>query len=312
MPIYPPILQEGDTVGIVTLGSPLSSATINSRIATLQGLGFQVVVGNYVYASDGYLAGTDEQRATDLMSMFLDSNVRLILPARGGVGVAGILPYLDYRLISANPKIVTGYSDISVLLNTLYQFSDLVTFSSLLLIDFKMSTPAYNYDQFFGVTSLYKAPRLILNPPDMPLISKVAGNVTGPIVGGNLTSIVDTLGTAYEIDTRGSILFLEDTHEPINRVYRMITHLRLAGKFQDCIGIIMGQCSGCQTAYGKSYDDLIDEVMVPLGKPLISNLAAAYGLYKAAIPIGTAVNLNTFTNTLTILEPTVSLPYRGQ
>ncbi|TCZ77830.1 LD-carboxypeptidase [Paenibacillus albiflavus] len=308
MPIYPSILKKGDTIGIVTLGSPLSSATINSRISVVQGLGFQVVVGNYVYASDGFLAGTDEQRAADLMNMFLDPSVRMILPTRGGVGVAGILPYLDYRIISANPKIVTGYSDISVLLNTLYQFSDLVTFSSLLLIDFSMTTPAYNYDQFFEATSLYAAPRLILNPPDIPLISKVAGNVTGPIVGGNLTSIVDTLGTAFEIDTRGSILFLEDTHEPINRVYRMINHLRLAGKFQDCIGIIMGQCSGCQTAYGKSYDDLIDEVIVPLGKPLITNLAAAHGLYKAAIPIGVTVNLNTYTNTLTILEPTVSLP----
>jgi len=89
----------------------------------------------------------------------------------------------------------------------------------------------------------------------------------------------------------------------------MITHLRLAGKFQDYIGIIMGQCSDCQVAYGKSYDDLIDEVIVPLGKPLMTNLAAAHGLYKAAIPIGATVNLNTYTNTITILEPTVSLPY---
>lgn len=308
MPIYPPILQPGDTVGIVTLGSPLSPDTINSRIAVVQSLGFQVVVGNYVYASDGYLAGTDEQRAADLMNMFLDPNIRMILPTRGGVGVAGILPYLDYRLIAANPKIVTGYSDISVLLNSLYQFSNLATYSSLLLIDFKMDTPAYNYDQFFSVTSVYDAPRLILNPPGMPLVSKVPGNVIGPIVGGNLTSIVDTLGTPFEIDTKGKILFLEDTHEPINRVYRMINHLKLAGKFMDCIGIVMGECTGCQVAYGKSYDDLIDETIVPLGKPLMTNLATAHGIYKAAIPVGAPVNLNTFTNTLTILEPTVSLP----
>lgn len=306
MPIYPPILQQGDTIGIVTLGSPLAAETINSGIAVLQGMGFQVVLGKYVYAANGFLAGTDAQRAEDLMRMFTNPAVKMILPSRGGVGVAAILPYLDYRTIAMNPKILTGYSDISVLMNTLYQFCDLVTFSSLLLIDFKLSTPPYNYNQFFEATSTLNAPRVIHNPPEIPLVSKVLGNVTGPIVGGNLSSILDTLGTPYELDTRNSIFFIEETHEPINKVYRMINHLKLAGKFNDCIGIVMGECTGCQAAYGKTYDDLINEVIVPLGKPLLTNLASAHGYYKAAVPIGAKVNLNTYSTTLTILEPTVS------
>lgn len=307
MPTYPPILKHGDTIGIVTLGSPLGSNTINNRISVLQRMGFQVVLGDYVYSVNGYLAGTDEQRASDLMRMFVNKQVNMILPTRGGVGVAGILPFLDYGTISANPKILTGYSDISVLMNTLYQFSNLVTFSSLLLIDFRVTTPAYNFNQFFEATSTLSAPRRIQNPPTMSLISKVPGNVTGPIVGGNLTSIIDTLGTPYEMDTNGKILFLEETHEPINKVYRMINHLKLAGKFEDCIGIVMGECTGCQNAYGKSYDDLIDEVIAPIGKPLMTNLSSAHGVYKAAVPIGAAVNLNTYNNTLTVLEPTVTV-----
>jgi len=140
----------------------------------------------------------------------------------------------------------------------------------------------------------------------MPLVSKVPGNVTGPIVGGNLTSFIGTLGTPYEVDTRGKILFLEETHEPINTVYRYMNHLKLAGKFQDCIGIIMGECTECQVAYGTSYQDLINNFVVPLGKPLMTNLATGHGTYKAAIPIGAMVNLNTVNNTLTVLEPTVS------
>ncbi|CAM3772558.1 MULTISPECIES: S66 peptidase family protein [Paenibacillus] len=307
MPIRPPILQRGDTVGIVTLGSPLAANIIDARIDFLRALGFNVVLGQYVYAQNGFLAGTDEQRASDLMMMFQSEQVKMILPTRGGTGVAGILPYLDYGVIRNNPKIITGYSDITVLLNTLHQLVDLITFHSLLLIDFKPDTPSYNFDQFFAATSLYSLSRPIQNPPGMPLVSRIPGNVTGPLVGGNLTSFVDTLGTPFEIDTRGKILVLEETHEPTNTVYRYLNDLKLAGKFRDCIGIITGECTGCQAAYGKSYQDIIDEFIVPLGKPLITNLATGHGIYKAALPIGAMVNLDSVNNTITVVEPTVSV-----
>lgn len=306
MAIRPPILQRGDTIGIVTLGSPLAEGVINARINDLRSMGFKVIVGQYVYSQDGFLAGTDQQRAYDLMRMFENKQVKMIVPTRGGVGVAGILPYLDYPSIQRNPKIITGYSDITVLLNVLYQFANLITFQSLLLIDFRPTTPAYNYNQFYSATSLLALRREIQNPPGMPLVSRIPGNITGPIVGGNLTSFVDTLGTPFEIDTKGKIFLLEETHEPINRIYRNLNHLKLSGKFQDCLGIIMGECTGCQVAYGKSYEDLINEFIVPLGKPLMTNLSTAHGIYKAAIPIGANVNLNTINNTLTVVEPTVS------
>lgn len=307
MAIRPPILQRGDTIGIVTLGSPLDAGVINARIETLRSMEFNVVLGQYVYARNGFLAGTDEQRASDLMMMFQNPQVKMILPTRGGTGVAGILPYLDYNVIRNNPKIVTGYSDITVLLNVLYQFADLITFHSLLLIDFKNETPAYNFNQFFAATSLFSLTRPILNPPGIPLVSRVPGNVTGPLVGGNLTSFVDTLGTPFEIDTRGKILVLEETHEPSNTVYRYLNDLKLAGKFNDCIGIIMGECTGCQVAYGTSYEDLINQFIVPLGKPLITNLATGHGQYKAALPIGAMVNLNSINNSITVVEPVISL-----
>ncbi|ASN03575.1 S66 peptidase family protein [Virgibacillus necropolis] len=307
MTIKPPILQPGDTIGIVTLGSPLAAGIINSRIETLRSLGFHVVLGDYVYAADGFLAGTDEQRASDLMNMFADDQVKMILPTRGGVGVAGILPYLDYYFIQSHPKILSGYSDITVLLNVLAQYSNLITFHSLMLIDFTLNTPPYNYDQFFSATSTLTSPRQINNPPGIPQISKVPGNVTGPVVGGNLTSFVDTLGTPFEIDTKGRILLLEDTHEPINTVYRYMNALKLAGKLQDCIGIVMGQCTECPVSYGVSYENLINEFVVPLGKPLMTNVTTGHGIYQAAIPIGATVNLDTVNNTLTVLESTVSL-----
>jgi muramoyltetrapeptide carboxypeptidase len=307
MAIRPPILRAGDTVGIVTLGSPRDADTINSRIQTLENMGFNVVLGQYVYSSLGIVAATPQQRASDLMSMFENPDVKAIIPTRGGTGVADIIPYLDYPTINRNPKIVTGYSDITVLLNVLYIWANLISFHSLLLIDFRETTPAYNFNQFFTATSTITSPRPLENPPEMPLVSRVLGNVTAPIVGGNLASFVDTLGTPFEVDTRGKILFIEETHEAISRVYRLISHLVHAGKFRDCAGIIMGECTGCYANYNTTYEDLINNVMVPMGKPLMTNLASGHGIYKMAIPIGATANLNTIENRLTIMEPTVSL-----
>jgi muramoyltetrapeptide carboxypeptidase len=307
MAIRPPILRAGDTVGIVTLGSPRDTASIDSRIQTLESMGFNVILGEHVYSDEGIVAASPVERASDLMSMFENPDVRAIIPTRGGTGVSDIIPYLNYNIIRRNPKIITGYSDITVLLNVLYQLSDLITFHSLLLIDFRPTTPAYNFNQFFTATSTINSPRPLENPSGMPLISRVQGNVTGTIVGGNLTSFVDTLGTPFEVDTTGRILFIEETHEAASRIYRMIAHLIHAGKFRDCAGIIMGECAGCYANYGKTYDDIINEVLVPLGKPLMTNLASGHGPYKMAIPIGAVTNLDTYNNTLTVMEPTVSL-----
>jgi len=307
MAIRPPILRQGDTIGVVTLGSPQEPSTIDTGIITLRNMGFNVIVGNSAYSYAGFLAASDAQRAADLMSMYENPVVRAIIPTRGGVGTAGILPYLNLNVIARNPKILTGYSDITVLLNVVTQFCNVITFHSLLLLDFKPETPAYNFNQFFAATSTVYAPRRIENPPGMQLMGRVPGNVTGTIVGGNLTAFVDTLGTPYEISTRGRILFLEETHAPINTVYRYINDLRLAGKFDDCIGILMGECTECPSAYGQDYESLITEVMIPLGKPLLTNLASGHGTYKAAVPLGALVNMDAVNATLTVLEPTVSL-----
>jgi len=307
MAIKPPVLQYGDTIGIVTLGSPLAPSIINERIMTLRNSGFEVVLGDSVYAQTGFLAGSPEMRAQDLMNMFVNTNVNMILPTRGGVGVEGILPFLDYQLIQENPKLISGYSDITILLNTLAQLSNLITLHSLLLINFRSNEPAYNFNQFYSATSSIMAYRRITNPSFIPQISRIQGNVTGPIVGGNLTSIISALGTPYELDTRGKILFLEETSEPVNTVYRYLEMLELSGKFSDCIGIVMGECTNCPPAYNTSYEDLINAFIVPLGKPLMTNVTTGHGRFKAAIPIGAIGDLDTVNNTFSVVEPTVSM-----
>lgn len=306
MAVRPPLLRRGDTVGVVTLGSPLAADVINARLAFLRSFGFNVVLGKYVYEARGIVTTSAQNRAADLMNMFYDPQVKAIIPTRGGTGVSDILPFLDYEFIKAHPKVLTGYSDITVLSNVLYKLSHLISFQSLLLIDFRPGTPAFNFQQFIAATSTITAPRPVTNPPGIPLIGLVKGNVTGPLVGGNLTSYVGTLGTPYEIDTCGKILIIEETHEPANTVYRYLAQLRLAGKFNDAIGFVIGECTRCQPAYGESFFDVVRKELVPLGKPILANLRTAHGYYKVALPIGAEANLNTYNNSLTILEPTVS------
>src|SRR5690625_7159539 len=103
------------------------------------------------------------------------------------------------------------------------------------------------------------------------------------IVGGNVTSIISALGTPYKLDTRGKILFLEETSEPVNTVYRYLEMLELSGKFSDCIGIVMGECTNCPPAYNTSYEDLINAFIVPLGKPLMTNVTTVHGRLIVAI-----------------------------
>ncbi|UUZ82906.1 LD-carboxypeptidase [Paenibacillus sp. P26] len=306
MAMKPPMLRRGDSVGIVTPGSPLDASIIDARIRFLENMGYPVVIGKYAYYYGGITAATAQRRAEDLMSMFSNRRVRMILPTRGGTGVKDIFPYLDLNVIRNNPKIVTGYSDITILLNMLYQLTELITFQSLMLIDFNAATPAYNFNQFFAAVSTPAGPRVIQSPTGAHTVSLVQGNVTGPVVGGNLTSLVTALGTPYEIDTAGKILVIEETHEPSNVIYRYLTQLIMAGKFRDCLGIVMGECTNCTISYNTSYQDLIQSLIVPLGKPLMTGFSTAHGIYKAAIPIGAMVNLDTYRNTFTVLESAVS------
>ena len=113
MAIRPPILRAGDTVGVVTLGSPRDAESVDSRIQTLESMGFNVVVGEFVYSDAGIVAASPMERAADLMNMFVNPEVRAIIPTRGGTGVSDIIPYLDFDVIRRNPKIITGYSDIT-------------------------------------------------------------------------------------------------------------------------------------------------------------------------------------------------------
>lgn len=300
-------LDFGDTIGIISPSSPTNPNIIKKAINDLKSLGFKIKEGTHLFDKIGYLAGKDIDRATDIMDMFKDKNVDMILSMRGGYGAMRLLPYIDFNIIRQNPKIFMGFSDITILLNTFYSKCNLVTFhgpmgNSNLLNDTTTIMSFLN-----TLKSGYK-PYSITNPTNIQCKSEIGGILNGSLVGGNLCLICSTLGTPYEIDTKDKILFIEEVGEVPYKIDRMLTQLLLSKKLQQCSGIILGQFTDC---YLKNYDqslklhEVIEDRILSLNKPTMSNFMAGHGNPKITIPIGAKVNVNFFTGTINVLTPVV-------
>lgn len=244
--IKPKALKFGDTIGVVAPASPTLEENVEKAHKKLKDLGFKVKMGKSCYEKYGYLAGTDSLRAEDINHMFRDEEVDGIICLRGGYGTPRILELLDYDLIKKHPKVFIGYSDITALHIAITRFSQLITFhgpmvASDMLGDFNQ----FSKKSLFNFIMEGEYLRNIKNPPGEELKTMNPGIAEGSIIGGNLSLIADTLGTPYEIDLKGKILFIEEVGEEPYQIDRMLTQLRLAGKLKEAEGIILGDFNNC-------------------------------------------------------------------
>lgn len=231
--IKPKRLKLGDTIGVVAPASPTTEEKLERVYRKLMQMGFNVVMGRSCFSKRGYLAGDDKTRAEDINKMFKNTEVDGIICLRGGYGSLRILDLLDYELIRTNPKVFVGYSDITALHIAINQISELVTFHGPMAANLIEDTCN------FTLESLYN---FILNEDFKPSIENLSrelvaingGIAEGQIIGGNLSLIASTIGTPYEINTKGKILFIEEIGEEPYRIDRMLTQLRLSHKLQEC------------------------------------------------------------------------------
>ena len=311
--VKPKRLVEGDTVGLVL---PASAVFENDDVTIakeqLELLGFRVVIGAHAFDRHGYFAGTDRDRAGDVNRMFADDRIAGIVCYTGGWGSPRVLPHLDYELIARKPKVLIGYSDITALLNAIHQRTGLVTFhgpvgSSVL--------NEYTLENFRRVVMTAEAPGALALPPKKPaelvdrtnrILRVSPGKASGRLAGGNLTLLASLMGTPYEIDTRGAILFMEDVREDLYRIDRMLTQLALGGKFADAAGIAFGRCSECSYR-GPSFslEDILRDRFGNGGKPMISGLSFGHIENKLTLPIGVTATLDADAGTLVIDEAAV-------
>ncbi|GBE26884.1 putative murein peptide carboxypeptidase [bacterium BMS3Bbin03] len=296
--IKPPRLQNGDTIALVTPASgPFESSTIWKTRVRLQNLGFRVKLGKHISENYGYLAGSDRDRAEDLHTMFKDSSVRAIVALRGGYGSGRLLNHLDFELIRNHPKILIGYSDITSLLLMVYKLSGLVVFHGPVGVsDFTDYTQKY----FRMMLSSTKAAGPIDFPePEDPLLPANqtwpihGGRAAGRVVGGNLTLVCASLGTPYEIETKGKLLFLEDTEEEPYSLDRMFTQLDNAGKLDEAAAIVLGHCEKCGPRDFKpgfdrtlSVEEVYRDRLGHLKKPILADLPIGHLHDKITVPLG--------------------------
>ena len=299
-------LKYGDTIGLISPASPENIDAISKGISFLKSKGFNVKEGNHLYDKLGYLAGKDEDRASDLMEMFLDSSVDMILCIRGGYGCSRILPYINFEDIKKNPKIFGGFSDITVLLNLLKKKCNLTTFHS------PMGSSKLEDEETFNsfIMSLMHGyfPYIIENPTAYPTQCIIKGTCEGELLGGNISLLCSLLGTPYEIDTADKILFLEDVSEEPYEIDRMLTQLLLANKLQNCKGIILGQFKDCVLPHYErslTLDEVFEDRLYSLGIPILKDFCSGHDYPKLTLPIGAMISLDTCKGSIQVLEPVV-------
>jgi muramoyltetrapeptide carboxypeptidase len=311
--VKPKILEVGDTIGIISPSSRPDPAFLEAGAAWLKGQGFQVILGQHVLDSRGYLAGRDADRAEDLQEMFLRDDVQAIWCAQGGYGSMRVLSLLDYSVIRANPKIFVGYSDITGFHAAFHREASLVTFHGP-LVAHEIGRDFTDYTRLHVLKTLMSTdvPVLIENESDSPpALTITSGVAEGPIVGGNLSLLANLMGTPYEPDFTGAIVFLEDVGEAPYRIDRMLTQMLLSGKLQKANGVIIGECADCvptkPDAPSLLLEEVFTELIAPLQVPAFYGLPIGHGRHKAVIPMGVQARMDADSARLTILESGVKI-----
>ncbi|NLV88138.1 MAG: LD-carboxypeptidase [Tissierellia bacterium] len=304
--IKPKVLRFGDTVGIIAPASPTTDGNIKKVEKKLTDMGFKVKMGKSVYERYGYLSGNDAVRAEDINSMFKDKEIDGIICIRGGYGTPRILDLIDYEIIKENPKVFVGYSDITALHIAFNQIAGLVTFHGpMAASDMVRNFSDFSKDHLLKAIMDDEPLGGISNPEGEEIITINGGIGEGEIIGGNLSLIVDTIGTPYEIDVKGKILFIEEVGEEPYNIDRMFNQLRLSGKLSEAEAIILGDFNKCDPEKpdeSLTLEQVINDHIKPLGKPTIYNLQAGHCEPMVTIPFGVRARLDADKQELTILE----------
>ena len=334
--VWPKRLLPGDTIAFVAPAGELDRERMALARQRLEQRGYKVVQRDDLFASEGYLAGSDERRAEELMRAFLDPEVDAIFPGTGGYGTMRILDRLDYRAIRQHPKLLIGFSDITGLHAALNRRAGLITWHSPNPM-WGMGNPdgmtPFSERWFFRAVEASSAEgssgddsyaieqETPLPEGSSPIVGWGGGKARGRLVGGNLSLISALEGTPYAIDTRGAILVIEDVREAPYRVDRMLRQLELAGKLAVLRGAVLAQFTRNYDREDEqrredprfTVDGVLRQYFAERGIPVLSNFPLGHAERNATLPLGGLVEIDADRATLTVLdgEPTPWLEAPG-
>ena len=303
--IKPPALKPGDTVGIIAPGSAIQHNLLDAGKVALFRMGYKPFHLDSIYEQDSFFAGSVARRVAELEGMFTRDDVQGILCARGGYGCNYLLPELDFEKIEKHPKVLVGYSDVTTLLTAISDRCNFVTFHGPMVTkDFAASDGVQTSLWTHAVTG--KAKWEIAPVPSGGMVALQRGKAEGVLYGGCLSMLVASLGTAWEIQTEGTVLFVEDVHIKPFQVDRMLKHLRLAGKLSGVRGVVFGEFAdlGHEGERAQMLGEIAERVMGDLKVPVAMGLRSGHVTREnVTLPLGVRVALSAQEEVrLTVLE----------
>ena len=288
--ILPPPLTRGDTIGLVAPAGPVRDLeAFDFGRQLIEARGFTVKIPDDLFSQQGFLAGCDRDRARQFIEVWRDPQVKMVLPVRGGYGCLRLLPLLDLAELSATPKLLAGYSDLTVLINEFTRLTGLVTYHAPMLNSLSHCDDM-SRDSFWrmlsgeGLAPITHGPLRVIR----------GGRGRGHVAGGNLTTLAHLLGTPHDITWQGAILFLEDTGEPPYRLDRLLTHLAWAGCFKNLAGLILGSFSGNKTDEDDWTPSVWERVAELAGGeyPIWADFPVGHGAGNLALPLGVTAEMD--------------------
>jgi len=303
--IKPKVLQAGDTVALITPAtSVVDPDSRETAERTVRYFGLKPKWGKNANKKRGYAGGTIDERLEDLHAAFSDPEANAVFPVRGGYASGHLLDRIDYDLIRRNPKVFLGYSDITAMHLAIARKVGMVTFHGPTMLsgftDYtieNLKRALFDKQPLGALTNPAEANAL---RPRHKLRTIRGGRASGRLIGGNLSLILATMGTPFEVDTRGKIFFIEDVEEQPYSVDRMLTNLRLAGKLQAAAGIVFGECADCTPRdYKPSFvtgtlvlSEVLDDILGGLKIPVLTGLTIGHTSDQLTLPVGCMATLD--------------------
>jgi muramoyltetrapeptide carboxypeptidase len=283
--------------------------------ALCRALDYEPVVGSNAGNRYGYLAGTDDQRLTDLNAALNDAAIHGVWCLRGGYGATRIIDRVDFEALARRPKPLIGYSDITALLNAAVRLANVVSFHGPVA---RASMPAFSRWHFERVLACAEPAGRLGRIPDRPdvlvpqenrIVTLRSGIAEGPLAGGNLSLLQCLIGTPWAPDLRGAILFVEDVGEDLYRVDRMLAHLRAVGALAALAGVLVGRFTELKRQTGDGalgFDEVLSSYLLPLGVPVAYGFPIGHIQDQWTLPLGVRARLDAGTGEVEILEAAVA------
>jgi muramoyltetrapeptide carboxypeptidase len=316
--IKPPALPEHATIAVVApASSPQTRSETEQATEYFESRGHTVVFGPNHRKVHGYFAGTDAERAADLQWALSEPGIDMVHPVTGGYGCARLHDLIDWDAVG-DPRIVCGYSDITALHLALATHCDWLTFYGPNFLRFTRRRDEYpltpETEAWFHRAFEPEPLGRVFSDPENPYVLTVCGGaVEAPIVGGCLTLLSASMGTPFEVQTDGCVVLIEDLNTEVYLVDTLLNHLIRAGKLDNAAGVVFGTDVNLKNLTipdapesTLSVEEMLDELLAPLGIPVIANVPVGHGKHMATMPLGARVRLDATAKTLDVLEAGVA------